>query len=109
MTLTDKVTQLRPGANNQRYTVNLTLDHPPPNVMIDMTGEMNIISGERKDALIIPTRAILSDRVWVVDGGIARPRMVKVGFRNPERAGNPRRFARRREGCRGRSGLAPDR
>ena len=85
LTLTEKVTQLRPGASNQRYTVNLTLDHPPPNVMIDMTGEMNIISGERKDALIIPTRAILSDRVWVVNGGIARPRMVKVGFRNPER------------------------
>jgi RND family efflux transporter MFP subunit len=86
LTLTEKVTQLRPGANNQRYTVNLTLDHPPPNVMIDMTGEMNIISGEHKDALIVPTRAILSDRVWVVDRGIARPRMLKVGFRNPERA-----------------------
>ena len=86
LTLTEKVTQLRPGANNQRYTVNLTLDHPPPNLMIDMTGEMNIISGEHKDALIIPTRAIISDRVWVVDGGIARPRMVKVGFRNPEHA-----------------------
>jgi macrolide-specific efflux system membrane fusion protein len=86
LTLTEKVTQLRPGANNQRYTVNLTLDQPPPNVMIDMTGEMNIISGERKDALIIPTRGVLSDRVWVVEGGVVRPRMVKVGFRNPERA-----------------------
>ncbi len=84
-TLTEAVTQLRPGANNQRYTVNLTFDHAPPNVMIDMTGEMNIISGERKDALIIPTRALLSDRVWVVESGVARPRMVKTGFRNPER------------------------
>jgi macrolide-specific efflux system membrane fusion protein len=86
LTLTEKVTQLRPGANNQRYTVNLTLDHPPRNVMIDMTGEMNIISGERQNALIVPTRALLSDHVWVVEGGVVRPRMVKVGFRNPERA-----------------------
>ena len=85
-TLTEKVTQVRPGANNQRYIVNVTLDHPPGNLMLDMTGEMNIISGERKDALVIPARALLAGRIWVVQDGIVKPRQVKVGFRNVERA-----------------------
>jgi RND family efflux transporter MFP subunit len=84
--LTGKVTQLLPRANNQRYIVNLTLDDPPSNLMLDMTGEMNIISGERKNALVIPARALLADRIWIVQDGIVRPRQVKVGFRNVERA-----------------------
>jgi len=84
--LTETVTLVRPGANNQRYLVNLTLAEPPPNLMLDMTGEMNIISGERKDALIIPSRALLADRVWVAQDGIVKPRFVKAGFRNIQRA-----------------------
>ena len=85
-TFTGVVTQVRPGANNQRYIVNLTITDPPPNLMLEMTGEMNIISGEHKDALIIPSRALVGDRIWVVRHGIVRPRAVKVGFRNIQRA-----------------------
>jgi len=80
------VVQILPTANNQRYTVTLTLDHPPPNLMSGMTGEMNIIAGQRENALIIPSRAVLADRVLVVKDGVVKPRTVKIGFRNLERA-----------------------
>ena len=83
---TATVSQILPTANNQRYTITLTLDDAPPNLMSGMTGEMNIIAGKREHALIIPSRAVLADRVFVVKDNVVKPRAVKVGFRNLERA-----------------------
>ncbi len=83
---TATVSQILPTANNQRYTITLTLDKAPPNLMSGMTGEMNIIAGQRENALIIPSRAVLADRVFVVKDNVVKPRAVKVGFRNLERA-----------------------
>ena len=83
--MTATVSQVLPTANNQRYTVTLTLDKAPPNLMTGMTGEMNIIAGKRENALIIPSRAVLGDRVFVVRDGVVKPRAVKIGFRNIER------------------------
>ena len=84
--LTATVSQIIPSSSNQRYTVNLNLDQPPDNLMAGETGEMNFISGTRENALLIPTRALLVDRVWVVADGAVKPRSVKVGYRNLERA-----------------------
>jgi multidrug efflux pump subunit AcrA (membrane-fusion protein) len=83
---TATVDQILPTANNQRYTVTLTIDKAPPNLMSGMTGEMNIIAGKRENALIIPSRAVLAERVLVVKNGVVKPRPVKIGFRNLERA-----------------------
>jgi RND family efflux transporter MFP subunit len=80
------VSQVLPTANNQRYTVTLTLDKAPPNLMSGMTGEMNIIAGKRENALIIPSRAVLGDRVFVVKDNVVKPRTVKIGFHNLEHA-----------------------
>jgi len=80
------VTQILPTANNERYTVFLMLDKTPPNLMAGMTGEMNIIAGQRENALIIPSRAVLGGRVLVVKDDVVKPRNVKVGFHNLERA-----------------------
>jgi RND family efflux transporter MFP subunit len=80
------VTQVLPTANNQRYTITLTLDKAPPNLMSGMTGEMNIIAGKRENALIIPSRALLGDRVLVVKDNVVKPRAVKDGFHNLEHA-----------------------
>lgn len=80
------VAQILPTANNQRYTVTLTLDEPPPGLMSGMTGEMNIEAGKRENALLIPSRAVLADRVFVVKDNVVKPRTVKVGFRNLQRA-----------------------
>jgi RND family efflux transporter MFP subunit len=76
------VSQILPTANNERYTITLTLDKAPPSLMAGMTGEMNIIAGQRENALIIPSRAVLGDRVFVVQDNVVEPRTVKVGFHN---------------------------
>ncbi|HUJ72283.1 MAG TPA: efflux RND transporter periplasmic adaptor subunit [Verrucomicrobiae bacterium] len=80
------VIQVLPTANNQRYTVTLTLDQPPPGLMSGMTGEMNVEAGKRENALLIPTRALQADRVFVVKDNVVKPRTVKVGLRNLQRA-----------------------
>jgi RND family efflux transporter MFP subunit len=80
------VSQILPTANNERYTVLLTLDKMPSNLMAGMTGEMNIIAGQREHALIIPSQAVLGGRVLVVKDDVVKPRAVKVGFHNLDRA-----------------------
>jgi RND family efflux transporter MFP subunit len=75
-----------PTATQQQYIIQLGLDTPPPNLLSGMTGEMNVIIGERENALIVPSRAVLAGKVLVVDGGTIAPRAVKVGFRNIERS-----------------------
>jgi len=59
----------------------LEMENPPDNLMVGMTGEMNIITGAHENALLVPTRALLVDQALVVNGGIVHPRTVKVGFR----------------------------
>lgn len=66
----------------QRYTVLLEMVNPPDNLMPGMTGEMNIIIGQRENVLAVPSRAVLVDQVLVVEGGRIRNRTVEIGFRN---------------------------
>ncbi len=80
------VAQVLPTGRDQRYTVLLNFVDPPATVLAGMTGEMNIIAGRRENALLIPTRALLGDRVYVVVDGVIAPRQVTVGFRNLEHA-----------------------
>jgi RND family efflux transporter MFP subunit len=82
-TFTARVTSVQPAADptTQRYTVVLEMNDPPDNLMVGMTGEMNIITGVHESALLVPTRALLVDQALVVNGGIVQPRTVKVGFR----------------------------
>jgi hypothetical protein len=49
--------------------------------MAGMTGEMNIITGNHDNVLIVPSRALLVDQALVVKNGIVRARTVKTGFR----------------------------
>jgi RND family efflux transporter MFP subunit len=82
-TFSARVTSVQPAADptTQRYTVALQMENPPDNLMVGMTGEMNIITGTHENALLVPTRALLVDQALVVNGGIVHARTVKVGFR----------------------------
>jgi RND family efflux transporter MFP subunit len=77
------VTSVQPAADptTQRYTVVLEMENPPDNMMVGMTGEMNIVTGVHENALLVPTRALLVDQALVVNGGIVQRRTVNVGFR----------------------------
>ena len=82
-TFTAHVTSVQPAADptTQRYTIVLEMENPPDNLMAGMTGEMNIITGTRKNVLLVPTRALLVDQALIVKGGIVHKRTVQVGFR----------------------------
>lgn len=82
-TFTGRVTSIQPAADptTQRYTVVLEMENPPDNMMVGMTGEMNIITGVHENALLVPTRALLVDQALVVNGGIVQRQTVNVGFR----------------------------
>lgn len=78
-----KVAAIQPAADveTQRYTIVLDLEDPPENLMAGMTGEMNIITGVREKALLIPTRSLLTDQALIVKRGIVQSRTVKIGYR----------------------------
>ncbi len=82
-TFTARVTSVQPAADptTQRYTVVLEMENPPDNLMVGMTGEMNIITGTHQNALLVPTRALLVDQALLVKHGIVQSRTVGVGFR----------------------------
>jgi RND family efflux transporter MFP subunit len=75
-----------PDATSSRYTVLLVMDHPPDNLLLGLTGEMNIILGRKENAIVVPARALLVDQVQVVRGGVVQQRTVEVGFKSLEYA-----------------------
>jgi len=83
-----KVTAINPTADpeTQRYTVVLELQEPPENLLGGMTGEMNIITGQHENALLVPTRALVGDDVLAVNGGFVHLRRVQLGYRTLENA-----------------------
>ena len=78
--------KIQPQAENQVYRVIFSLDNPPALLLPGMTGEMNIIIGERKNTLTIPSRAIRHGNVVlaVVDGHVKEVH-VRTGFHTLER------------------------
>ncbi|MDQ6623456.1 MAG: efflux RND transporter periplasmic adaptor subunit [Verrucomicrobiota bacterium] len=83
-----RVTAIVPTADpeTQRYTVVLEMENAPDNLLGGMTGEMNIITGQHENALLMPTRALLGDDVLVVFRGFVRRRKVQIGLRTLENA-----------------------
>jgi RND family efflux transporter MFP subunit len=80
------LTKILPQAENQVYQVIFSLDNPPALLLPGMTGEMNIIIGERKNTLTVPSRAIRHGNiVLAVDHGRVRQVTVKTGFHTLER------------------------
>ncbi|MEI8314981.1 MAG: efflux RND transporter periplasmic adaptor subunit [Verrucomicrobiota bacterium] len=82
---TATLTHILPGGDNQRYLVRLEFNSSPVNLLSGMTGEMNIVIGKREQALIIPSRALLGNQVWVVEDSRIKIRAVQTGLRSLER------------------------
>ena len=80
------LTKILPQAENQVYRVQFSLDDPPAMLLPGMTGEMNIIIGERKNTLTIPSRAIRHGNVVlaVIHGRVKEVHVV-TGFHTLER------------------------
>jgi multidrug efflux pump subunit AcrA (membrane-fusion protein) len=46
---------------------------------------MNIIIGSKENALLVPTRALMTDRVFIVKDEVVKMRPVTIGYRSLER------------------------
>jgi RND family efflux transporter MFP subunit len=81
-----KVSSIQPAADpdTQRYAIALDLENAPENLMAGMTGEMNIITGQHENALLIPTRAVAIDQVLVVRNNFLQKRTIQPGYRTLE-------------------------
>jgi RND family efflux transporter MFP subunit len=84
--LVGTLTKILPQAENQVYRVLFRLDNPPATLLPGMTGEMNVIIGERANTLTIPSRAVRKGNyVDAVIQGRVREVPVRIGFHTLER------------------------
>jgi RND family efflux transporter MFP subunit len=67
-------------ADRKTRTVFLTVDATDDVMLPGLTGEAVLIKAEHKDTVLIPRRALIGNRVYVVDGGRIRIRKVQPGF-----------------------------
>ncbi len=77
-----RVARVLPAADErtQRYTVYLDLEIARELLVPGITGEASIVLDEREGGLIVPRRALMGDRVFVVEDGRASLRKVQPGF-----------------------------
>lgn len=69
---------------NKTFRVRVTLADDTP-LLVGMTTEINIVTAETADALLIPTTALVDGKVFVVENGEAVPRPVATGIRGRTR------------------------
>ena len=72
-----------------QFPAKVTIDNPPPNVLPSMSAELRIVTGRRKDVLVVPTEAVTHEggREFCYvdgDGGLER-RPVRVTRADRER------------------------
>ena len=78
--------KILPQAENQVYKVIFSLDDPPALLLPGMTGEMNIVIGERQNTLTVPSRAVRhGEDVLAVVNGRVKEFHVETGFHTLER------------------------
>lgn len=91
-TITGRVTQIAPAARSElgvvNYPVAISLDTNDPGVKPGLTGNVNIITGQRKDVLIVPNRAIRQSggqyRAMVLRGDQLVELPIKIGLSNDD-------------------------
>ena len=77
------ISKVLPSADptTQRYSVYLDVTLPEGRVLVPgITGEMSVIIDQRDNALLIPSRALVGDYVYVLDGSKLVLRKVVKGF-----------------------------
>jgi RND family efflux transporter MFP subunit len=77
-----KVVKILPTADpeTQRYIVHLQVNIDPVKLVPGLTGEVNIIVGQRDAQALCPRRAIFDNKVYVVKDGRVELRKVELGY-----------------------------
>lgn len=77
-----KVREITPMGNPVTKTYRVRFDLPDDTPLrIGMSVEANIVTREKDNALLIPTAALTGSHIFIVDGGRARRREVKIGIK----------------------------
>lgn len=76
------VTKILPTADpeTQRYVVHLAVEIDAEKLIPGITGEVNIVVGERHAEAKVPRRALFGNHVYLVENGRVRLRKVEVGY-----------------------------
>jgi RND family efflux transporter MFP subunit len=80
--LTARVDRVTPKGDpvNKTFRVRVALPDDTP-LMVGMTAEINIVTAEKDDALLLPAAALVDGKVFVVEDGKAEPRPCSLGIR----------------------------
>ncbi len=65
---------------SQRYGLYLKLENAPERLQSGLTGEVTIQAGHRENAVLVPRRALVGDKLYVVKDGALEVRSVRVGY-----------------------------
>lgn len=77
-----KVREITPMGDSVAKTYRIRIDLPDDTPLrIGMSVEANIVTREKPNAVLIPADAVQGSYVYVLDGGVARRREIKVGIR----------------------------
>ncbi|MFO0659548.1 MAG: efflux RND transporter periplasmic adaptor subunit [Polyangiaceae bacterium] len=78
------VFEILPDANRDRksFLAKLRLDAPPAGLRSGMSAEVNIVSSERPNVLLVPLEAIAENQVWVAKDDKAVHVPVKLGLKD---------------------------
>lgn len=84
--LTAQVGRVTPKGDpiNKTFRVRVALPEDSP-LMVGMTCEVNVVTAEKPDALLIPAAALVDGKVFVIEDGRAASRPVGVGIRGRNR------------------------
>ncbi len=79
-----KIVKIFPTADpkTQRYTLELDVDIPQDKLVPGLTGEVTILVGSRENAKIIPTRALMGYKVFVIRDGKLVLQDLELGYRS---------------------------
>ncbi len=69
---------------NKTFRVRVTLPDDTP-LMVGMTTEVNIVTAEKADALLVPATAVVDGKVFAVEDGRLAPRAVTLGIKGRNR------------------------
>ncbi|MBK8254026.1 MAG: efflux RND transporter periplasmic adaptor subunit [Polyangiaceae bacterium] len=78
------VFEILPDANRERksFLAKVQLDKPPSGLRSGMSGEVNIVVGQKDGVLLAPTEAEADGFVWLVNGNRVNKVPIKVGIRD---------------------------
>jgi len=78
-----EVSEITPKGDpvNKNFRVRISLPDDSP-LLIGMTVEVNIVTKEEPDSLLIPSSCVIGKKVWVSENGEISERIIKTGIRS---------------------------